>query len=150
MPFWYTVSKSLLWWEGGHPLPLLCPPPSPPSWKILATPLVCHRDANHFNVLSGNIGLRIREVFIQFNGSSQYKNQGGIEISAAIHTKIIQFSGSLSENQGGLASLLSLRVERKTSPCPNITKPFIILCPLHNFSIPSYFSIINFHPHFPL
>ena len=36
------------------------------------------------------------------------QNQGGIEICAAIHTKIIQFSGSLPENQGGLASLLLL------------------------------------------
>ena len=31
------------------------------------------------------------------------KMQGGIEICAAIHTKIIQFSGSLPENEGGLA-----------------------------------------------
>ena len=58
------------------------------------------RDANHFNILSGRIGLRIREVSIkcvQFNGSSQSKNQGGIEICAAIHTKIIQLSRSLPE-----------------------------------------------------
>ena len=39
-------------------------------------------------------------------GVASTKNQGGIEICAAIHTKIIQFSGSLDpENQGGLASL---------------------------------------------
>ena len=66
------------------------------------------RDANHFTILSGRIGLRIREISIkcvQFNGSSQSKNQGGIEICAAIHTKIIQFSGSLPDSQGGLASL---------------------------------------------
>ena len=43
---------------------------------------------------------------VQFNGSSQSKNQGGIEICAAIHTEIIQFSGSIPENQEGLASLL--------------------------------------------
>ena len=61
------------------------------------------RDANHFNILSGRIGLRIREVSIkcvQFNGSSQSKNQRGIKICAAIHTKVIQFSGRL------MASLL--------------------------------------------
>ena len=58
----------------------------------------CLGDANHLNILSGRIGLRIREVFIkcvQFNGSSHSKNQGGIEICAAIHTKIIQVSGRL-------------------------------------------------------
>ena len=43
--------------------------------------------------------------FYQMCRSSQSNNQGGIEICAAIHKKIIQFSGSLPENQGGLASL---------------------------------------------
>ena len=43
---------------------------------------------------------------VQFNGSSQSKNHGGIEICAAIHTKIIKFLGSFPENQGGLASLM--------------------------------------------
>ena len=55
------------------------------------------RDANHFDIVSGRIGLRIREVsikFVLFNGSSQSKNQGGIEICTAIHTKIIQFQGA--------------------------------------------------------
>ena len=58
--------------------------------------------------------MRIREVSIkcvQFNGSSQSKSQGGTEICAVIHTKIIPFSGSLPENQGGLASLI-LKVDQ--------------------------------------
>ena len=94
---------------------LVCPffslLPTVPSCKMVFGNLSVYlRDANHFNILSGRIGLRIREVCIkcvQFNGSSQSKNQGGTEICAAIHTKIIHVSGSLPENQGGLASLLS-------------------------------------------
>ena len=75
-----------------------------------------YRDANHFNILSGRIGLRIREVSIkcvQFNGSSQSKNQGGIEICAAIHTKIIQFSGSLPDSLVNIIYFIFSGRERK-------------------------------------